>query len=586
MIVLIPASQFRVAFDVGSGRPYSRFEALLLRAVADGAESIEDLRNTFRVHPRLVVDALVSLTREGWVAVGSGGGHNFMLTGGGRAALKTGKAPESRLIGSRSTMVVMERISGALARNDEVRFIPDKEARQMRDEALRLRPEVTANALLEGQVEPLLYHPQGEWISSIGPIDMVTKGSWVPVTVDFEENRVFGLPDSWAKLTLLLLDEARAARDKFEADVLLKSWERAPAAQRARRATLEDEEDAAPPTREHRLAIKDEDLVLGGPANDAFLRRAVSKAKQSLLVVSALANAPRLEQLRSDLSQALSRGVLLDILWGNGGTDEDQSAVLDFLKKLAYESRQRNDPGELRFNASPCRLWANILVSDDAFGSIGGYRWLSDDANGPAAAVSTVIPAGSLLVQLMRLVAGYWGTTPGAQLSSSPDRWRVISSRLDEHLSAEVAPPVTVEPSSAYLVTDRGHEIEWMDAIGNAKRRVLVAFSTPRLAADVLRRVRAVDGSPRATRVTAFVGSTTVDGDDCGLSDMGVDVVALSELRPAIVIADDWCCISDIQDAAHAASGRDERHELGIAIRGAAIADALTEWITSRQRGV
>ena len=65
MIVLIPVSRFRVRYEVAAGFPYSQLDSLVLRAVGEGSTSLEKLVETFQVHPRLLIQSLVTLTHTG-----------------------------------------------------------------------------------------------------------------------------------------------------------------------------------------------------------------------------------------------------------------------------------------------------------------------------------------------------------------------------------------------------------------------------------------------------------------------------------------------------------------------------------------
>src|SRR4051794_4206098 len=79
VILLIPLSRFFVNYEVACGRPYSKLEALILRGVEQGVGSLDELHQTFCIHRRLLIEALVTLTQAGWLAVGSTPGKSFVL---------------------------------------------------------------------------------------------------------------------------------------------------------------------------------------------------------------------------------------------------------------------------------------------------------------------------------------------------------------------------------------------------------------------------------------------------------------------------------------------------------------------------
>src|SRR5690348_12689916 len=113
MILLIPLSRFEVPYEVGKGRPYSKLEALILRAIEEGAGTLDALRAAFAVHPRLLIEALVTLTQAGWLAVSNEPGRSFVITAEGKQALEVGGVPESLQTWSDETYVLMERLTGS-----------------------------------------------------------------------------------------------------------------------------------------------------------------------------------------------------------------------------------------------------------------------------------------------------------------------------------------------------------------------------------------------------------------------------------------------------------------------------------------
>jgi hypothetical protein len=101
-----------VDYQVAGGRPYSQFEHFILRAVYRGAASVGALHEIFQVHQRLIIDALVTLTQAGWLAIGGPEGQDFTLTAAGREAVTSGEAPRTRIVDNRYTWLVMERVTG------------------------------------------------------------------------------------------------------------------------------------------------------------------------------------------------------------------------------------------------------------------------------------------------------------------------------------------------------------------------------------------------------------------------------------------------------------------------------------------
>ena len=181
MILLVPLSRFQVFFERGGGRPYSRLEALMLRAIEQGAGTLDELRDIFEVHPRLLIEALVTLTHAGWLAVSSVPGKSFMLTPEGLQALLSGDNPTSLQTWEDDTYVLMERLTGAVILSEDVRYVRKEDLDEVWKYCVQLAPQV-ADEVDESRVDRLLPRAQGEWIRSIGSIEPTVRSCsrWFP----------------------------------------------------------------------------------------------------------------------------------------------------------------------------------------------------------------------------------------------------------------------------------------------------------------------------------------------------------------------------------------------------------------------
>lgn len=137
MIVLVPVSMFTVPYQVARGRPYSRLERRVLEAIASpqgvstrAGATLNSLCETFHVHERLMVEAVVTLVGAGWVAVAGGREAAFVLTGEGQRACSTGKDPASVTVEPATPCtLIFDRTTGQLARRGEVPTVSAGEAR-------------------------------------------------------------------------------------------------------------------------------------------------------------------------------------------------------------------------------------------------------------------------------------------------------------------------------------------------------------------------------------------------------------------------------------------------------------------------
>ncbi len=122
MIVLIPLSRFRITYQIACGRPYSRFEQLVLRAIEEGATDVAVLEGIFQIHPRLIIEALVTLIQAGWLAIDAASQEGLVLSSDGRQALHAGSAPRTLVAETKACTVVMERVTGGLLPNSEITY--------------------------------------------------------------------------------------------------------------------------------------------------------------------------------------------------------------------------------------------------------------------------------------------------------------------------------------------------------------------------------------------------------------------------------------------------------------------------------
>src|SRR4051812_45027727 len=155
MIVLVPISRFRVAFATAQGRPYSRLEQLTCVAIGDGTATLDELERVFRVPRRLVTQAVVTLVQDGFVALGGARDQHLLLTREGQEAAITGSLVRRVVTPARRAVVVMERLTGGLAPNAEIRFLDDRQVRDQYHSATKLPIRVGYNDLDGAQVRHL-----------------------------------------------------------------------------------------------------------------------------------------------------------------------------------------------------------------------------------------------------------------------------------------------------------------------------------------------------------------------------------------------------------------------------------------------
>ena len=483
MIVLIPLSRFRIKYELAAGRPFSQLERMILRAIKEGACELGELRETFQVHPRLLIEGLVTLTHAGWLSIGGSDQEGFVLTSEGGEAATSNRPPSTIEVSSRKASVVMERVTGALISNNEVRFASKMELGHVWDRAVHVAPQVTDNRLDEGQVQHLLPRKQGEWVRWIGPIDMLTRDvNWLPVNVDTQTENVVGLPDPWIpQLRNTIMAKARSVVEANSLGENERSLEWSFGGQklspvrsvRDRSETLRGSPLLWPST------VSKDDFCFTANEHEELATAAFGEAKNSIFIASAFAKLERLELLRESINAALERGVNIDILWGNTAEGmQGQRALVGWLSKVAYDAR-RDGWGMLRFNKEPSGCHGKIMLWDgsDGFSAcVGSYNWLAALVDQTECSlppdVTVRISEPAIVAALARCAAGFWSAVETEVLSSTADRWRRIAADLEMTASFEETP---VTNAKVRLILDREHETLLHYWISMAHSRFLIA---------------------------------------------------------------------------------------------------------------
>ncbi len=593
MICLIPVSRFRITYEVAAGRPFSRLERMILRAIQQGKSDLDGLGEIFQVHPRLLIEGLVTLTQAGWLAVGSAGAGGFVLTSEGRDAAGSDRPPSTTAVSSRRAFVVMERLTGGLIPNDEVRFVSKRDLDSVWEQSLKLSTEVSDNRLDEGQVQHLLPLSQGEWVRWIGPIDMMSKDAhWLPVNVDLHEGVVVGLPEAWLpRLRATINDEARGFAANLGEEVRARTWSLG-APRRLRMAPDEasDRDVVRVLPVGWPVVISEGDFCFRGDGHEQLIVGALENARSSVLVASAFANITKLEALRPHIDAALKRGLSIDLMWGymaDGSTDGLET--VEWLRKLAYGAKRDGLKGVIRFNQLASGSHAKLLLWDEGPGFrawVGSYNWLSatpgDRGKDQPRNVSVRISAPAVVGALARCAAAMWSGAESEVLTSTSDRWRRIAADLDmmASRSESVAANATVR-----LVLDREHEVLLREWIGTAQIRLLVA--SHRLGpAGENRLVSAEIERPSGFAFEVLFGQAVQD--ELGLARIadlvrrcGGDLKHVPALHAKLVVSDASACVSSYNFLSADPFGTAKNaRELGIVIDGA----EPVEWLWTRFR--
>ncbi|MFF1777645.1 hypothetical protein [Streptomyces virginiae] len=397
--------------------------------------TLTQLRETFQVHDRLLIESVVTLVRAGWAAMNLGEG--LAITEQGRQTLSKSGRPQSTVVRKASTSLYMERVCGLLERETQsglnVRTQRDLGMTRAELDRSTLAVRNPRNSLSIGQAQGLLPHRAGEWIRWVGEPRMHTKGNeFVPVHVDVVSRTVTGLPRTWEPLlTEVLLQTAHEREEEMREFPQEKIAQLIAQPHRAKAASSRPARTAG-----LRLPPRSAALILDGSEFLSNVRRILNEAEASVLIMVSAIDAGTVKLWEPQLKDALSRGVRVDVLWGQTDNDDDGTPE---LKRIAFQ----NSAGAvrtLRFNARPAGTVSQVVIADrridNGSGStvtaiLGGVPLLhgtGDHHSLPALVVSDP----GVVAQIARAAAGWWAETDGEDFSAAIDRWRRLASDWEE----------------------------------------------------------------------------------------------------------------------------------------------------------
>lgn len=593
MNVLIPIDRYRVDYEIGCGVPFSMLDFLVLKAVAnDHAVELNQLAKTMLLPKRLLIESLVGLARVGWVAIG-GQSAGFTPTAQGLLALAEVSPPEPEQVTLRPGFVLVERLTGLLSSTLDLTYVTTKKLMEdgIWENCRKLPRNPDLPRLDRGQVKPFLRHDKKkEWIRWVGepwPQQQV----WLHIHVDKKANRVNGLPEAWrigltpriaTLLNLPLLSSERSddnGQRKNRLSVSNQSW----------------------------VTNSTSTLLLSDHTSHvATLERALAEAKTQVLIASAFASADVItNDLAEPIKSAIARGVRVDLLWGYsaGKTVEEQKQTINALLSLRKETAGLH---MLRFNQTPTGSHAKLLAWDAPNGfyvCVGSHNWLSVRHQRGGVGVtnrelSVVTNHPGIAADVCTTIAGLW-TEPQIAMSAVPDLWHHTAGLLERQAAGELSMAEMANEGddlartldsaiTIKLVRDQEHEALMRDMLLTANHRVAVTSHKLGQKAPIrLESLRAAsEGSSQSVKVRILAGEV-LPGDselvtivDTCVRRAGGTFSILHGLHAKVVLADDAVLISSYNFLSADAFGTaTDAREVGLYLRGKAIADAVCAWM-------
>lgn len=472
MIVLIPVSRFRVAYEIARGRPYSRLERRVLEAIGDGGATLRALTTAFQVHERLLIESVVTLVNAGWVAVASGAEATFVLTAEGQVAINAGQDPVSVVVSqAKPQIVILERATGQLARLSDARPYRREDLADVWESAAFIKRRIFRNTLDEAMVQKLLPRGPGEWIRWVGPITLASKNvHFVPADVSDETGHVRGLPPAWlGSLNAYIVEAVRHRRALDAEDATRRKAaelppQRSPGTRRPAFIAVADMTTERSIQQAHAV-LRAEDVLVGAEAHSRALAEAVDSAVGSLLVASPSIDPDQLTAFLAGVTGAVKRRVRVDILPGRTSEAFQQPAVLDAINRAGYQAVGNEGRSLLRSGKQATGSGASLLLHDKGPGQlvaiVGNHDWLGAPATDVPVSVRLDDPG--VTAPIARAVAALWESAQlGGLDTGAADRWRHLASAAEERAAMESATtgsPRSADATDIELIIDNEHLI-------------------------------------------------------------------------------------------------------------------------------
>lgn len=581
IIVLVPVSKFRVHYAVARGSPYSKLDQLVLEAVNQGLSTQQSLVETFRIHPRLIVQSLITLIEAGWIALGLRADQQFVVTSAGRLSLTKGEdsLPEATVVRQRTTYLLFDCVTGSVFLESSVQYVPQwkLEKEDLWDIRAKVRPNFFDSRLDSGEIHNVLPVRKNERLHWIGPIELTSKRpDYMVVAVDLETKEVLNLPPHSGSLLRWEVVEKAKQLQKVVDNLILSPGVIDRYTRKAFSDSAFEEEDQSTACI---LPWTDDLLLTRSEQFEEELIEACETAHSILLLTSPHATASRLDELEPYLTNMLKRGVSVHIIPGYERSVESR----DWLKRFQYE---RHDlPGELKFCVDVARSSASLLVwntSENEYHAIvSAYDWLCvDGKNAMQLGVHILHP--KLISDLARCVVSTWKDVASEKTASVPDRWERIARQVMESSGRVPSPPdpAVDDMIEARIVVNRSQHLELMHN-WTQNTHLRLGIAAPSIDQKGIEQfLQSYDTSAFDDPFSMVLDALTIDGEANSASldalvRAGGKTVSYDGWGGKILASDRSVCVSSFNFLSRLYPDTVRVRDIGIALTGKTFSDAI-----------
>ncbi|MGF1630015.1 MAG: hypothetical protein ACFCUT_11135 [Kiloniellaceae bacterium] len=422
-----------------------------MKAISEGPTTLDDLGHIFKVHRRIIIEAIVTLMYAGWIGLDSevkSGTNRYVLSRAGQVLLKQGRVgkeilPPGISVRAQNVSIVLERVQGQVARNTEVNWFPRAKLRQLWDKGIPLRKRYIRNAVTPSLIDAILPRQPSEWVRSIGiPFASRQGDDYAVVSVDLDGEIIVGLPKAWEPmLREILLNAARDVLDE-ESDAYV------PPDPSELREFIGSEQasgrDSILPYQRWCVGAEAIDVIVGKKGHDEELKRFIGNVRSHLVIVTPDILVGQLRSLTSAIESLIKRGVTISILWGgrhDGSSSEHPKETRELLKKLEYDANAVGVRGQFNFSHSASGSGACILFGDChgiPSAVIGSHSWLGREAEDYSSArISVRIAHPGIIRGVALSLTDLMLSDRNTMDSSEPIRLQNLAARLAQAMEQD-----------------------------------------------------------------------------------------------------------------------------------------------------
>lgn len=405
--VAVPVLHGRRRFHFDKGRPWSVIEHALLYALKIKEATTVNLSERGNIPQRVVIEALIRLMRAGWVEmIERNSGVIFRITDNGVVAVSSEELPNAPRRLSRNMNFVVDQISGTVYRSRELPFYHEHILidRSKKERIVWIeRPVKSRTDEVRSLIEALFMDDE-KFISMDHSGDRLSE-RWSLVTV--RDDKPDGLPH---RAPTILVEAVKLAAKQAPDTTSLDKFVSYPSSSIAGsnlNSLLE----------EHRVDISAEDLVLGGPDHKAVIKSALKHARHRVLIHSTFIARDRFIDLLPYIREALGRGVVIDVLWGQDESTEGRRSTRQAVKQIKTELVNEGFH-MLRIHPFSTGSHCKILLADEGISDrfsawIGSCNWLSSPFQSIEASVrlrnpEIVADVVDQMAELSKGARGHW----------------------------------------------------------------------------------------------------------------------------------------------------------------------------------